>query len=271
MLNIKNVVKSNKMMQVYDIASVTNNTGRCVDVGVTTHSQYNNDVSQIKAQYIFDTVNNVDLFNATDENVDFTRFKTIGAPVVISGCITMHDIIDFYASGCIQQFYECFCESHSNEESITLARFLSAIGIEVWRKVECYGGIYSGRYMVSNMANVLSLNTNKILKPYDNTKGYLRVRLHHENQPKDVYIHRLMALTFYGVPTEKMDACHANGNTLDNRLFNIDLKTHTENMLNPITLKKYKDTWTTKARTKADKATTESTASTAPTPTTASE
>ena len=262
-VKIKNVVKSNKKVQVNNVVSVTGNSGTYVEMGVATHNQYNSEVSMAKSKYLFDTENNVILFNAIDETIDFTRFETIGQEPMICNCIKIQDIFNFYTSGCIQQFYECFCESHSNEESKVLARFLSAIGIEVYKDVVCYGGIYKGRYKVSNLGRVFSLPKTKdakILKPFDNGKGYLVVRLCYKGQQKDIKVHRLVALTFYGEPIEKMDACHANGITTDNRLFNIDFKTHAENMLNPITLKKYKDTWTTKAKAK-------STESTAPTST----
>ena len=74
MLNIKNVVKSNKMMQVYDIASVTNNTGRCVELGVTTHSQYNSEVSMINylkdTKYQKYTIYNHMLYIPTEQTLD---------------------------------------------------------------------------------------------------------------------------------------------------------------------------------------------------------
>ena len=247
--------KSSKVAQVNNVVSVTGNTGTYVNIDVTTHTQYNNDVLNGKAQYLFDTVNNVDLFNAIDETIDFTRFVTIGEEPMICNCITIHDIFNFYSNGCIQQFYNEFCKSHSNEESITLARFLSAIGIEVWRNVECYGGAFSGLYMVSNLGRVLSLNKNKhfgkILKQDYNPCGYMYVHLWHNYQQKTVRVNRLVALTFYGVPTEKLECCHSNTDRLDNRLFNLEFKTQSENMLNPITQRKLKET----LKAKADKAT----------------
>ena len=261
MLKIKNVVKSNKVMQVNKYVDASVNTGTYVKIGVPSHTQYNSEVSMLKSQYIFDTENNVDLFSAIDETIDFTRFETIGDDVIICGCITMHDIIDIYANGCIQQFYECFCESHSDEESKVLARFLSAIGVEIWKDVTCYDGIYSGRYMVSNLGRVLSLNKKqaKILKQFDNGIGYLYAYLCHNGKAKHVYVHRLVGLTFYGVPTGKLECCHSNTNKLDNRLFNLEFKTHIENMMNPLTLKKCKESAIiAKAKAKAESSATAS-------------
>ena len=259
--------KSNKKVQVNNVVSVTGNSGTYVEMGVATHNQYNSEVSMLNytkdTKYQKYTINNIALFNATDESLANTSFETIGEEPIIGHCIKIQDIFNFYTSGCIQQFYECFSESHSYEDSKVLARFLSAIGIEVYKDVVCYGGIYKGRYKVSNLGRVFSLPKTKdakILKPFDNGKGYLVVRLCYKGQQKDIKVHRLVALTFYGEPIEKMDACHANGITTDNRLFNIDFKTHAENMLNPITLKKYKDTWTTKAKAKSTESTTTSAA-----------
>ena len=244
--------KSSNVVQVNNGISVTSNSATYVKLDVPTHAQYNNDVLNGKAQYIFDTVNNVDLFHAIDETIDFTRFVTIGDEAVICGCITMHDIIDIYTSGCIQQFYDAFSSSHSDSESIVLARFLSAIGIEIWKDVVCYNGIYKGRYMVSNLGRVLSLNKKhfgKILKPSANLQGYLRVILCYKGKMQSVRVNRLVALTYYGESNEKLEACHANGIPTDNRLFNLDFKTHKDNVNNPITLKRYKDRWSSTTST----------------------
>lgn len=260
MLKIENVVKSNESKQVTNGASVIGNTDTYVKLGVTTHTQYNNDVSMLKSQFLFDTTNNPMLLSAIDETLDITWFETIGEEPIICGCIKIQDIFNFYENGCIQQFYECFCESHTNEESITLARFLSAIGVEVWRKVECFGGIYKGRYFVSNLGRVLRLYKTrqaKILKQYEYGHGYLYVHLWHNYQRKCVRVNRLVSITFYGEPTEKLDACHSNTNNLDNRLFNLEFKTHAENVQNPITQRKLKETLKAKAESSAPTSTLE--------------
>ena len=251
--------KSSNVVQVNNVVGVTSNTGRYANIGVASHAQYNNDVSQTKAQYIFDTKKNIAFFTPTDETIDFTRFVTIGEEAIICGCITMHDIIDFYANNCIQQFYEDFCSSHSDKECETLARFLSAIGVEVWRNVTCYGGIYKDLYMVSNLGRVLRLyktkDFTKILKPCDKGKGYLHLTLCCNGKKQNVRVNRLVALTYYGESTEPLEACHANGIPTDNRLFNLDLKTHIENMQNPLTQRKNKDKFNKKAESTTPTAT----------------
>ena len=251
MLKIKNVVKSNEKVQLYDIANASVNSATYVKIDVPTHAQYNNEVSMLKSQYIFDTQYNIALYSPTDETLDITWFETIDEEPMICGCIKIQDIIDIYANGCIQQFYDAFCSSHSDSESIVLARFLSAIGVEVWRNVTCYGGIYKDLYMVSNLGRVLRLyktkDFTKILKPCDKGKGYLHLTLCCNGKKQNVRVNRLVALTYYGESTEPLEACHANGIPTDNRLFNLDLKTHIENMQNPLTQRKNKDKFNKKA------------------------
>ena len=248
MLKIKNVVKSDESKQVYDIASVTSNTGTYVNIDVTTHTQYNNDVSMLNYQkdtkYQKYTMNNPMLLSAIDETLVKSTFETIGEEPIIGHCITTQDLINIYANGCIQGFYEEYCKLHSHKENLILAKVLSILGIEVYKDVVCYGGIYSGRYMVSNLSNIKRLYKTKdakILKQYDDGNGYLFVNLWHKCKMQHVRVNRLVALTFIGEPSEKLECCHSNTNKLDNRLFNLEFKTHSENMLNPITLKKLKE------------------------------
>ena len=246
--------KSSKKVQVYDIASVTGNSGTYVEMGVATHNQYNSEVSMLNytkdTKYQKYTINNIALFNATDESLANTSFETIGEEPIIGHCITTEDLINIYANGCIQEFYEEFCKLHTDKENLILAKVLSIIGIEVWRNVVCYGGIYKDKYFVSNLANVKRLYKNKhtkILKQEDNPCGYMYVTLSCKGKVQHVRVNRLVALTFIGESTEQLDACHSNTNTYDNRLFNLDLKTHWENLQNPITQRKAKETLKAKA------------------------
>ena len=261
MLKIKNVVKSDKMMQVNKYVDASVNTGTYVKIGVPSHSQYNSEVSMLNytkdTKYQKYTINNIALFSAIDETIVNTSFETIGEEPIIGHCITTQDLINIYANGCIQEFYEEYCKLHADKENLILAKLLSILGIEVWRNVECYGGIYKDKYFVSNLANVKRLYKNKhvkILKQFDNGRGYWHVQLCHNGKAQYVRVNRLVALTFIGEPTEKLECCHSNTNRLDNRLFNLEFKTHIENVQNPITQRKLKETL--KAKAKADKATT---------------
>lgn len=267
MLKCKNVVKSNKKVQVYDIANASVNSGRYVKIGTASHNQYNSEVAMLN--YTKDTkcqkytINNIALYIPTDETLVKSTFEVIGEEPIFGHCISTQDLINIYTNDCIQEFYEEYCKLHTDEENLILGKVLSILGIEIWRNVTCYDGIFKDRYMVSNLGRVKSLHKNhvgKIVKQYDNGRGYLIVQLWHNYQEKCITVHRLVALTFYGEPTEKMDACHSNANKLDNRLVNLKFGTRSYNMQNPITRKKYNDTIDN--RTKADKAKAESSAPT---------
>ena len=246
--------KSNKKVQVNNVVSVTGNSGTYVEMGVATHNQYNSEVSMLNytkdTKYQKYTINNIALFNATDESLANTSFETIGEEPLFGHCITTKDLINIYRNDCIQEFYEEFCKLHTDKENLILAKVLSIIGIEVWRNVVCYGGIYKDKYFVSNLANVKRLYKNKhvkILKQYDNPCGYMYVTLSCKGKVQHVRVNRLVALTFIGESTEQLDACHSNTDSYDNRLFNLDLKTHWENLQNPITQRKAKETLKAKA------------------------
>ena len=254
--------KSSNVVQVNNGISVTSNSATYVKIDVPTHAQYNSEVSMLNylkdTKYQKYTMNNYMLYSPTQETLVKSTFETIGEEPLIGHCITTQDIMDIYANGCIQGFYEEYCKLHTDKENLILAKVLSILGIEVYKDVVCYGGIYSGKYMVSNLGRVLSLYRNKqpkILKQYDNGKGYLYVKLYHNDKKQNVYVHRLVGLTFIEEPTEPLECCHSNTNRCDNRLFNLDLKTHIENIQNPITQKKLKET----LKIKFDKASTAST------------
>ena len=134
MLKIKNVVKSNEKVQLYDIANASVNTGRYVNVGVTTHAQYNNEVSMLNytksTKYQKYTMNNYMLYSGTQETLVKSTFETIGEEPIIGHCITTQDLINIYAHGCIQGFYEEYCKLHTDKENLILGKLLSIIGID---------------------------------------------------------------------------------------------------------------------------------------------
>ena len=73
---------------------------------------------------------------------------------------------------------------------------------EIWKDIEGY----EGYYMVSNMGRVKSLGNGKsnngnyskkrILKPVDDSHGYLKVNLHKDGKAKNYLVHRLVASAF---------------------------------------------------------------------------
>ena len=259
--------KSSNVVQVNNGISVTSNSATYVKLGVASHAQYNSEVSMLNylkdTKYQKYTIYNHILYGVIDETLVKSTFEVIGEEPIIGHCITTQDLINIYAHGCIQGFYEEYCKLHTDKENLILAKVLSILGIEVWKDVTCYGAIYKGLYMVSNLGRVKRLFKNhvgKILKPYDCGKqGYLYVALFHKCKRQNVRVNRLVGLTFYGESNEPLEACHSNTNSYDNRLFNLEFKTHYENIMNPLTQRKRNDTLKSK-KAKADKA--ESAAST---------
>ena len=61
---------------------------------------------------------------------------------------------------------------------------------EIWKPIEGYDD-----YLVSNLGNVKSNITNRILRP-GNTKRYYQVRLYKDKKCKAHLVHRLVAAAF---------------------------------------------------------------------------
>ena len=72
MLKIKNVLKSNDVVQVYECNKGTFDNGTYVNIGVTTHNQYNLEVQDTKyTKYTKcqkNTMNNINIIQANSEN-----------------------------------------------------------------------------------------------------------------------------------------------------------------------------------------------------------
>lgn len=110
---------------------------------------------------------------------------------------------------------------------------------EIWKPVIGYNGIYE----VSNMGRVKSLNylghgVTKLLKPA-NCRGYLYVVLFKDGKSKTCRVHRLVYEDFYGsIPKYNgfgdgntiYEINHKDENKSNNRLDNLELITHTENV-----------------------------------------
>ena len=102
--------------------------------------------------------------------------------------------------------------------------------MEVWKDIPGY----EGKYQVSNLGNVKSLNYNrqrieKVLKPYMSKKGYALVRLWHKSQGEGFLVHRIVAELFVSNPYDKAEVNHINGIKTDNRAENLEWCTRSEN------------------------------------------
>ena len=94
---------------------------------------------------------------------------------------------------------------------------------EIWRDIKGY----EGKYMVSNLGRVKSLNysnTGKegILNARDNGKGYLRVILWKDGKDKKYRINRLVAQAFIPNPDNLPEVNHKDEDKTNNRVDNLE-------------------------------------------------
>ena len=115
--------------------------------------------------------------------------------------------------------------------------------IEIWKEVEGY----NGRYLVSNMGNVISNSflgkSGKVgyLKPMINHQGYVCYTLYKNRTPKRMLAHRLVAHAFLPNPEGKPYIDHINTIRNDNRVENLRWCTQKENINNPISIEHMKE------------------------------
>ena len=90
---------------------------------------------------------------------------------------------------------------------------------EIWKDVVGYEGLYQ----VSNLGIVKSLfRYKKILKPFEDNKGYLRVTLYKNNKSKSIKVHKLVAEAFIPNPNNYDCINHKDENKMNNRVENLE-------------------------------------------------
>ena len=93
--------------------------------------------------------------------------------------------------------------------------------MEEWKQIENYEN-----YEVSTEGNVRNKKTGRILKQCENGTGYLKVHI----KTKYFLVHRLVLETFKPTDDKTLEVNHINENKHDNRLENLEWKSHKNNM-----------------------------------------
>lgn len=101
---------------------------------------------------------------------------------------------------------------------------------EIWKDVVGY----EGRYEISSLGSVKSLNYNKTGKPKLLAKifhhsGYLCTCLNRGGKVKWIYVHRLVAIAFIPNPNGYDQVNHINSNKSDPRLENLEWCNQSQN------------------------------------------
>ena len=86
---------------------------------------------------------------------------------------------------------------------------------------------YEGKYQVSNLGNVKSLNYHrsgkeKVLTPFHKPNGYMTITLWKDNSGHTKHIHRLVAETFIENPDNLPEVNHIDENKENNRIDNLE-------------------------------------------------
>ena len=86
---------------------------------------------------------------------------------------------------------------------------------------------YEGKYQVSNLGNVKSLNYHrsgkeKVLTPFQKPNGYMTITLWKDNSGHTKHIHRLVAETFIENPDNLPEVNHIDENKENNRIDNLE-------------------------------------------------
>lgn len=123
----------------------------------------------------------------------------------------------------------------SNEEAT------STEAVEEWRPVVGFEGLYE----VSNTGLVRSLHGRRgkvyMMKQKLTRYGYMSIHLRNKDVVKDICVHILVAKAFIPNPENKDQIDHINTIRTDNRVENLRWATSHENHINPITIKNYKE------------------------------
>jgi len=97
--------------------------------------------------------------------------------------------------------------------------------MEIWRNIDGF----NGKYQISSWGNVRNAETGKILKPYTNSKGYLKIGLSDGKKCVKKRINRLVAMAFIENPDNLPQVNHKDGNKQNNSFSNLEWVTNDQN------------------------------------------
>ena len=97
---------------------------------------------------------------------------------------------------------------------------------EYWTDIEGYPN-----YLVSNLGNVWSKKTKRILKPYKTNRGSLTVGFWSDGKKKRLSIHWLVALAFLQNLNSLLEVNHIDGCKTNNNVCNLEWATGSNNVL----------------------------------------
>lgn len=89
---------------------------------------------------------------------------------------------------------------------------------EFWVDVEGFPN-----YSVSNYGRVTNNQRGRDLKPYSDSKGYMKVSLYNNGVKTVMYVHTLVAKAFFLNYKEGVEVLHTNGVKDDNTVLNLTL------------------------------------------------
>lgn len=114
--------------------------------------------------------------------------------------------------------------------------------VEIWRDIKGYEGLYQ----VSNWGNVKRIKhdisifrngriekrffSERLLEPWKNRKGYMKVALRKNNKSYEKFVHRLVAEAFMPIEDETLQVNHMDTNKENNTLNNLEWCTCKENI-----------------------------------------
>jgi hypothetical protein len=99
-----------------------------------------------------------------------------------------------------------------------------ALGIEEWRPAFGVPG-----YSVSSLGRVRNETTRRVRKLPPNDKGYVHLSVGSGRNRKNFSVHRVVASSFLG-NDGGLEVNHLNGDKSDNRVFNLEWCTRSENV-----------------------------------------